>query len=107
MDADLKILKKAASFADMQPGEWFLDNALADAEGRQGANRVAVRCPVCRLRTWLNKAHRIDAQGHVRASCLCPRATAEFRRRLEGTGAQSCTWHEFITLDGWTPVEGI
>lgn len=94
----LKILKKAASWEAMQPGEWFLDAALADQEKRTGSSRVSVRCPVCKLRTHLNVLHRIDAQGRVTASCMCPRMTC-------GDGIARCTWHEFITLEGWTPED--
>ena len=100
MSNNLKILRKAASWADMQPGEWFLDEALADAESRKGASRVSTRCPVCKLRTHLNELHRIDTQGHVTASVMCPRMTC-------GDGIARCTWHEFITLEGWAPVKGI
>jgi hypothetical protein len=100
MSDNLKILRKATSWADMQPGEWFIDNALADAEGRTGANRVSIRCPKCKNRSWLNKAHRVDAQGHVTASVLCCMASC-------GDGIARCDWHEYITLLDWTPVEGI
>jgi hypothetical protein len=102
---DLKILKKAKSWADMQPGEWFIAPDLADQEGRRGANRVDVRCPVCHTRTRLNPAHSIDAQGRVHASVLCPKATEEWRQKVAGYKFTVCTWHEFVTLEGWTPED--
>lgn len=93
--ASLKTLAKATSYADMQPGQWCMDDMPVDGHPRKGANAVAIMCPVCKLRTHLNELHHVSAQGVVTASCMCPRMTC-------GDGVARCTWHEFITLEGWT-----
>ena len=94
MNENLKVLKKAKSYAEMQPGEWCMDDMPVDGHARIGANQVAVMCPVCKLRTHLNELHHVSAGGVVTASVMCPRMSC-------GDGVLRCSWHEFITLADW------
>jgi hypothetical protein len=90
----LNTLNKAVSYAEMKPGEWCIDDMPVDGGPRKGANKVAVMCPVCKLRTHLNELHHVSASGVVTASVMCPRMSC-------GDGVARCTWHEFVTLLNW------
>lgn len=58
-------------------------------ENASGKPKVYIICPHCGNRLELNDAHVIWADGSVHESVLC--------------SVPDCGYHEFITLEGWTP----
>ena len=71
--ADRIVVKKSSDVRE--PGPWW----------RKFGARVLLRCGECQEKTPLD--HEVRAGGEVHPSVVCP---------MEG-----CSWHVWLTLEGW------